>query len=136
VKSESRRHSRQVLALAVIIALVPLPVLAGEGTQPTPTRQTLRATAAKVVAREVAKSAGDGMEAARSGIPARASAAYAGRGTPLAAVRAEQEGTPGARSGSFFTTPAGVAVMAVLGLGVGYALYSAKHDRVHSAGKQ
>ncbi len=131
MKLQSRRLSTQFLALAVIITLVPLPVLAGESTQPTPATQTLSATAAKVVAREVAK---DALQAAEMGATALKPAAFATSGARTAA-RAEQEGTPGARSGSFFKTGAGIAVMAVLGLGVGYALYSAKHDRVRSPGK-
>jgi hypothetical protein len=133
VKSQWRRRSTQFLALAVIITLVPLPVLAGEGTQPTPSKQTLSAAAAKVVAREVLK---DGMQPAENGAAAVKPAAYAGGGAPMAPVRAEQEGTAGPRSASFFKTPAGIAVMAVLGVGVGYALYSTQHDRVHSAGKK
>jgi hypothetical protein len=136
-KSHWRWRSKQVLALAAIISLLPLPVLAGESNQPTPTTQTLSAAAAKVVAREVLKPASDGMEAARSGAPELRSAAYFTGGAPTAAaVRAEQEGTPTTRSATFFKTPAGVVVMAVLGVGVGYALYSAQHDRVHSAGKK
>jgi hypothetical protein len=131
VKSQPRRRSTQFLALAVIITLMPLPVLAGESTQPTPAKQTLSATAAKVVAREVAK---DAMQAAEIGATAVKPAAFTTSGARMAA-RAGQEGMPGERSGSFFKTGAGIAVMAVLGLGVGYALYSAKHDRVRSPGK-
>ena len=106
-KSQWRWRSKQVLALAAIISLVPLPVLAGEGNQPTPTKQTLSATAAKVVAREVLKSASDGMEAARSGAPELRSTAYFSGGAPAAAVRAEQEGTPGPRTAAFFKTRSG-----------------------------
>ncbi len=134
-----RWRPKQVLALAVIASLVPLPVFAGEGTQPTPAKQTLTASAAKVVAREVLKSVDDEAVAARSGAPElRAAAFFNGRAgvAPAVAGRAEQEGTPGTRSAAFFKTPAGIAVMAVLGVGVGYALYSTQHDRVHSAGKK
>jgi hypothetical protein len=132
-----RWRSKQVLALVAIISLVPLPVLAGEGNPPTPATQTLSATAAKVVAREVLKSASDGMGAARSGAPELRSTAYFSGGAPKAAVvRAEQEGAPVTRSAAFFKTPAGMAVVAVLAVGVGYALYSTQHDRVHSAGKK
>src|SRR6187397_3156240 len=34
------------------------------------------------------------------------------------------------RSSSFFKTRTGVAVLAVMAVGTGYALYSAKHDRI------
>ena len=36
-------------------------------------------------------------------------------------------------SPSFFRTPLGVAVIAIVGAGTAYALYSAQHDRIHSA---
>jgi hypothetical protein len=39
-------------------------------------------------------------------------------------------------SPSFFRTRGGMAVLAVFAAGVGYALYSAKHDRIKSPAKQ
>jgi hypothetical protein len=39
-------------------------------------------------------------------------------------------------SPSFFKKPAGIAVLITLAAGVGYALYSTQHDRLHSPAKQ
>jgi hypothetical protein len=39
------------------------------------------------------------------------------------------------RSRSFFKSPAGVATLIIFGAGVGYALYSAKDDRIRSEGR-
>ena len=52
------------------------------------------------------------------------------------ARRSEQASTPAKQSPAFFKTPAGIAVLAVLGAGAGYAIYSAQHDRIHSPGKK
>lgn len=46
------------------------------------------------------------------------------------AARVRAQSTPGTASASFFKTPAGVAVILVMVVGTGYALYSAKHDRI------
>lgn len=40
------------------------------------------------------------------------------------------------QSSSFFKTRTGVVIAAVMIAGTGYALYSAQHDRIHSAGKK
>ncbi len=39
-------------------------------------------------------------------------------------------------SKSFFKTPAGLIVLAVVGAGAGFAVYSASHDRIHSVVRQ
>lgn len=57
--------------------------------------------------------------------------------TPIAPARGQATGSKtDLGSPSFFKKPAGIAVLATLAAGVGYALYSTQHDRVHSAGKQ
>jgi hypothetical protein len=87
----------------VVIAAIPLPSFAGEGSQPV----------------------------ARPGI--RASAAKIATTAPLAAAQS-QAGPDKAslNSGSFFKSPAGIVVLAVVAAGAGYALYSAKNDRIQS----
>lgn len=39
------------------------------------------------------------------------------------------------RSGSFFKSKAGITTLAILGAGIGYAVYSASNDRIRSAGR-
>lgn len=46
------------------------------------------------------------------------------------AARVRAQSTPGTASASFFKRPAGVAVILIMVAGTGYALYSAKHDRI------
>jgi hypothetical protein len=47
-----------------------------------------------------------------------------------------QSGTaPNLESPSFFKTPLGWAVIAVVGAGSAYAIYWAQHDRIHSPGR-
>ncbi len=105
----------RLVALAIVAALVPLPVSAGQTSQPT-TGKSLKASVEKAVARETA-------------LTARATAARRaqGRGT---ADKSQLE------AGSFFKTPAGMICLAVVGAGVGYAIYSAKNDRIHSVARQ
>ena len=42
---------------------------------------------------------------------------------------------PANKTGSFFKTRAGIVVLAVMAVGTGYALYSVKEDRIHSAAR-
>ena len=49
---------------------------------------------------------------------------------------AEQGGDQSKESIGFFKTKPGMIALAVMIGGVGYAVYSAQHDRIHSAGKQ
>ena len=54
-----------------------------------------------------------------------------------ARVQTAQQGTAMApESKSFFKTPLGVAVIAIVGSGTAYAVYSAQHDRIHSTTRQ
>jgi hypothetical protein len=54
--------------------------------------------------------------------------------TPAAKAAAAQDSS--ASSPTFFKTRVGAVVAAVMIAGTGYALYSAQHDRIHSAGKK
>jgi hypothetical protein len=46
-----------------------------------------------------------------------------------------QSTDPNLESGSFFRRPVGIAVLAAFGIGLGYALYSSKEDRIRSSGR-
>lgn len=99
------------VALAVIIALCPLPALAGdqEGQPATGKAPGIRASAAAIATRQ----------------PLAASPSAAAQG----------QTNPG-KSGSFFKSPVGVVVLATLAAGVGYAIYSTQNDRITSPAKQ
>jgi hypothetical protein len=95
--------------LAAALGLVPLPAFASDPTPAAPKAKTIKASMQQIVAREAAK-----MPVARKAVK-----------------RADQD-NPTKESTSFFKTGPGIAALAVMGAGVGYALYSASHDRVHS----
>jgi hypothetical protein len=97
--------------LAVAAALVPLPVAASDG-KPAPKPKTIQASMQEMVARDVAAA------------PNRT------------AVRRAEQGSQSKESVGFFKTKPGAIALAVMIAGTGYALYSASHDRIHSAGKQ
>lgn len=97
----------RVLVLAVAVALAPLPLAAADHTSPPP---GLKASAAKIAS-------------AQQLVAPKA---------PVQARKDQGASTAGMQSGSFFKTPAGIAVLAVLAAGTGYALYSTSHDRIHS----
>ena len=98
--------------LVLSLALIPLPAAASDAAP---------ATKAKV-----------------SQVSLKEGAARAAKRTPLASGRlrrAEQDaGTKS--SPTFFKTPAGALALAVMVAGVGYAVYSTKHDRITSPSKQ
>jgi len=99
----------RLIALAVIIALCPLPALAGDQDQPAGKAPGIRASAAAIVTRQ----------------PLAASPSAAAQGQSNAG-----------KSGSFFKSPIGVVVLATLAAGVGYAIYSTQNDRITSPVKQ
>ncbi len=109
--SPRRSAASRAAVFPAVLALTPLPALADQAGGPVPATP-IRASAARIAASQPLSAA------------------------PVAAARTEQvtEGAP--RSGAFFKTPAGVAVLAVMGAGFGYAIYSVSHDRVHSPGKK
>jgi hypothetical protein len=101
----------RAMLLALGVALIPLPVAAGD-TAASPKTRNLQASMARIVARDV------------------------GSTRPVAARRAEQGRVQGTQSATFFKTRTGAVIAAVMIAGTGYALYSAQHDRIHSAGKK
>ena len=102
-------HGRlaRLVALAVVIALAPLPLAAADQTSPGAT-PGIKASVQKAVA------------TVRLQDPAQ---------KPM---RAEKSAGPDLTSGSFFKSPAGIAVLCVVAAGAGYAIYSTSHDRVKS----
>ncbi len=99
----------RVLVLALIVAALPLPAMAGQPGQPTAT-PGLRASIAPAVRSVVATMKAPAKVAREQGTDAKAQL----------------------ESKSFFRTGPGIAVIAILAAGTGYAVYSAKHDRIHS----
>jgi hypothetical protein len=117
--SRSPAGFRRAAVLAIAVTLVPLPLLAADGTAAA-TSQPLKTSIAK-------HAKGDALAAApKLAAPGHASA-------PTAA-RSQSSNDP--RSAGFFRSPAGVACLAVIAAGTGYALYSASHDRIHSVARQ
>lgn len=102
-----------MIALAVVVALAPLPAFAGESTPPAKPGTGLTASAERIAAAE------------------------AFRVQPQAA-RAQESGwtNPDRGSTNFFKSPAGILTLVVVGVGTGYALYSTSHDRVKSPGRE
>ena len=102
-----RCHLGRALVLAVIVALLPLPALADEGSGKA-------APGIRVSAAAIAKSeplAANEATAAQAGAPA------------------------GTDSPSFFKSPAGIVTLVLVAVGVGRAIYSTKNDRIKSPGK-
>jgi hypothetical protein len=54
---------------------------------------------------------------------------------PEPAARRSQGTDTVKQSPGFFKTGPGIAVLAVAAVGIGYALYSSSHDRIHSPGR-
>ena len=103
---------RSALALALVTTLTPLPLAAAEsGTSPKP--GPIRASVAKISAKDTAA-----MRAAR---------------------RSDSRGATQPTQGqdrSFFKTGPGIIALAIMGAGVGYAIYSTQNDRIKSPGKE
>jgi hypothetical protein len=51
-------------------------------------------------------------------------------------TREDRQGSSAGSSPGFFKTKPGIIALVVMGAGVGYALYSAQNDRIHSPGKE
>ena len=101
------RLALRVLALALIVAAVPLPCMAQQPGQPAQ-KPGLKASVRPIVHAVVT--------AAPAAKPARAQ--------EPGDVKAPLE------SRSFFKTTTGVVVLAIIGAGAGYAAYSISHDRI------
>lgn len=97
------RPMARAVALALILAAIPLPALAGDSTKAVPA-PGLKASIAK------AATSGSAVLAQDKPQPDRAKLG----------------------STSFFKSPAGIATIIVVALGTGFAVYSANHDRIHS----
>lgn len=106
-----RRPVARVLVLALAVAFSPLPALAGQPPAPTPSPNLQLAIQKAVATERLAAS-------------------------PVAAVQAQQSGGVDKKSASFFKSPVGIVVIATLAVGAGYAVYSAKHDRIISPAKK
>lgn len=102
-----RRHVGRMLVLAVVVAFVPVPVLADEG--PPAAAPGIRASAAVIADTE----------------PLAATT-----------VATAQSGPPDAGSVSFFKKPIGIVALLTLAAGVGYAIYSTQNDRITSPAKK
>lgn len=101
------RLAFRVLALLLALAIVPLPAFAQQPTNQPTAKPGIRASIAKAVtSARVAPSKGQS--------------------------QAPTDGKAQLGSGSFFKKPAGLLVIALVGAGTAYALYSASHDRIHS----
>jgi hypothetical protein len=102
----------RAMLLATAAALIPLPVTAS-GTNPATKARTIQASMQDIVARDVATTR-----------------------APRTAVRRAEQSNVSKESSTFFKTKPGMIALAIMAAGTGYALYSSKHDRVHSAGKK
>jgi len=114
--SRNPRGIRTTALLAIAALLVPLPLLAAD-TKAARSTQPLQTSIATHAKREVLVSTPKTSGSARATSGARA-----------------QSNDP--HTTGFFRSPAGIACLAVIGAGTGYALYSASHDRIHSVVRQ
>jgi hypothetical protein len=94
-----------------MVALVPLPVAASNGGTDAKI-PTIKASMERIVARDLTS-------------PGVASA-----------VRPARQGQTAGGSPAFFKSRPGMVALVVMVAGTGYALYSAQHDRITSAGKK
>lgn len=100
----------RALVLALVTSVIPLP-LAAEEAPPASKPGPIKASIEKIAVKNTANA----------------------RSTRESARRAQS--TP-AQSGSFFKSKPGIIALAVMIAGTGYALYSAKNDRITSPGKE
>jgi hypothetical protein len=105
---QSWRPAVRVFALALVLAAIPLPGLAEETNTPAP---------APGLKASIARAAASGSVTLEQAKP------------PAAPVEAQ------VGSKSFFKTPIGVVVLAVMAAGTGYAIYSSSHDRIAPTGR-
>lgn len=116
MKRRTRSWSGEVMRavlLVVIAALVALPAAASDATTTTGKAPVIKASMERIVARDL-------------------------RATPdrPVVVRSARQGQSAGSSPGFFKTRPGMIALVVMAAGTGYALYSAQHDRIHSAGKK
>ena len=114
-----RGPTRAALVLATA-ALVPLPALAGESTSSS------AAAHAPVSLRQAVARA-----ASATTLAANTSAA-----TTAPVARRDEQNSSGKQSTGFFAAAQGMIVLAVMGAGTGYTIYSASHNRIKSPRKE
>jgi hypothetical protein len=123
-------HWLCVLGLATAVTTLPLSALAAEAPDPPPISAPLHlSTLARQAAAALpppALCSSDGRAQAFWGAPAQAQAS--------AQAPAKSVG-PKPGTWSFFKTPAGIAVLATVAVGLGYTLYSMQHDQASSPGQ-
>ena len=105
-----RRAVGHLTLLTVAAALIPLPLAAAEA-RPAPKPTTIKASVEKIAATDFAA------------VPAPRTKAIRAQSAPM-------------NDRSFFKTRPGVIALAIMAAGVGYAVYSVKHDRITSPAKQ
>jgi hypothetical protein len=114
--SRSPAGFRRAAMLAIAVTLVPLPLLAADNAAAAPA-QPLKASITTHAKRDVLAS-----------VPKPSTASSAKSGTRAQSNDPHTQG--------FFKSPAGIACLAVIAAGTGYAFYSASHDRIHSVARQ
>jgi hypothetical protein len=118
--SGSKLRGRRLLAIATALAVsVSLPATALANDRARAETPTIRASIQRVAASESERLTRTAPSAARA----------------ATATTEQTSSSPDLGSGSFFKSPAGIAVLAVLGAGVAYALYSSSNDRIRSTGR-
>ena len=109
-RSVRRFTGARAMAVGMTLALATVPLAAADAAPQTPPTVNLKAAVQKAAATE------------------RLS-------TTTSPQAAQPAGTPDLQSPSFFKSPLGLAVIAVVGSGAAYAVYSAQHDRIHSTAR-
>jgi hypothetical protein len=112
----SRSVVTRALLVAFVVSVLPSPIWA-DGITNSSKSPNLQAAMTKVVQRELAKE------------PAQR------RLERTSAVRAQNTSST-SESTSFFKSRTGLIVIAVMAVGVGYAIYSTQNDRINSPGRQ
>lgn len=110
-RARSRRLSARLVGAGLTIVLTSLPLAAAAADGAASPPQTLSSAIARAAATE------------------RLSA------SATAPAPAAQGATPDPTSRRFFKTPLGLAVIAIVGAGTAYAVYSAQNDRIHSTAR-
>jgi|SRR5687768_10818077 len=105
-------HFRRRVGVGVIVAFLAtafVPAMAASQAQPTDSKAN--AFSEKAIAKVVANT------------------------KPAEAADAPKTPAQAGRSGSFFKTPTGVAVLIVMAVGTGYAIRSTSKDRIHGSNR-
>ncbi len=115
--SRWRGTGGRVGLLVLAATLVPLPVAAADSATATPKASTVRASLHQAVA----------LEAARAAVQ-----------TPMAPATPTRRAEQGSGNGMthFLKSKPGMIAVSVMAIGTGYAIYSANHDRIVSAGRK